>query len=163
MTTTQATEYVRAPFTTISGEKRTLSDFAGKTILTVNTASECGLTPQYKGLEELYQKYRDKGFVIIGFPANNFGEQEPGTNEQIKTFCEKNYSVSFPMMAKVSVKGGDMHPLFAYLTEKSPFPGEISWNFNKFLLDKHGVVIGRFAPKIEPLAPEVASAIEAAL
>jgi glutathione peroxidase len=126
----------------------------------VNTASECGYTPQYEGLEKLYEKYKDKGLVIVGFPANNFGGQEPGTNEEIAKFCSSKFSVTFPMMAKVSVKGDDKHALFTYLTEQSPIPGEIGWNFNKFLLDKDGKLIARYPSKVEPLDPQLTSKIE---
>ncbi len=150
-------------FKTIHGNDSTLSDFKGKVVLLLNVASKCGNTPQYAGLEELYQKYKDKGLVIIGFPANNFGGQEPGTNEEILKFCTSTYDVSFPMMAKISVKGDDEHPLYKYLTEKSPFPGEIQWNFGKFLLDRDGKVVARFEPKTQPESDEVLKAIETAL
>lgn len=137
-------DYLSVPFKTIDGHDTTLAGFKGKTLLIVNVASKCGYTPQYESLEKLYEKYEKLGLLVIGFPANNFGSQEPGTNEEIKTFCEAKYHVTFPMMAKVSVKGVDIHPLFAWLTQKSPHPGEIKWNFSKFLLDKNGKLITRY-------------------
>jgi glutathione peroxidase len=145
----------------IDGKPTPLAEFKGKVVLLVNVASKCGFTPQYAGLEKLYEQYKDRGFVIVGVPANNFGGQEPGTNEEIKTFCSRNYNVSFPMMSKVSVKGDDKTPLYQYLTESSG--GEIKWNFTKFLVDKNGKVVARFEPKVTPDSPEVASAIEKAL
>jgi glutathione peroxidase len=145
----------------IDGKPTPLAEFKGKVVLLVNVASKCGFTPQYAGLEKLYEQYKDRGFVIVGVPANNFGGQEPGTNEEIKTFCSRNYNVSFSMMSKVSVKGDDKTPLYQYLTESSG--GEIKWNFTKFLVDKNGKVVARFEPKVTPDSPEVASAIEKAL
>jgi glutathione peroxidase len=145
----------------IDGKPASLADYKGKVVLVVNVASKCGYTPQYAGLEALYRKYKDQGFVVIGVPANNFGAQEPGTNEEIKTFCKRNYDVSFPMMAKVSVKGEDKAPLYAYLT--STGGGEIKWNFTKFLTGKDGKVIARFEPAVKPDSPEVSAAIEKAL
>lgn len=131
--------------------------FKGKKILIVNTASKCGYTPQYKELEALYEKYKDK-LVIVGFPANNFGRQEPGTNTEIKAFCEKNYGVSFPMAAKVSVKGDDMAPIYQWLTQKSQngvLDAEIKWNFNKFLIDENGKMIAYFPSKVSPVSEEI--------
>lgn len=147
--------------TSIDGKKIDLSEFKGKKILIVNVASECGHTPQYEGLEKLYEKYKDR-LVIIGFPANNFGQQEPGSNEDIKTFCKKNYGVTFPMMSKVSVKGDDIDPLFKWLTaEPNPdFTGEIKWNFEKFLVDEKGKLIHRFRTKVEPMDEVITKAIE---
>lgn len=136
-----------------------LSQYKGKKILIVNTASKCGFTPQYKELEELSKKYANS-LVVIGFPANNFGGQEPGTNQEIKSFCEKNYGVTFPMAAKVSVKGEDMHPLFHYLTEKSlngKKDTDIKWNFTKFLLDENGYLIDSFGSRTTPLSDEITS------
>jgi glutathione peroxidase len=133
------------------------SKFKGKKILVVNTASKCGFTPQYAQLEELYKKYSDK-LVIVGFPANNFGGQEPGSNEEIKSFCTKNYGVTFPMAAKVSVKGDDMAPIYKWLTEKSEngvMDADIKWNFTKFLLDENGHLITKFDSKIIPLSDEI--------
>jgi len=145
----------------IDGKASPLSAYDGKVVMLVNVASRCGYTPQYSGLEALYEKYKDRGLVILGFPANNFGGQEPGTNEEIKTFCSAKYNVTFPMYAKVSVKGEDTTPLYQFLTQAKG--GEIKWNFTKFLTDKHGKVIARFEPNVTPDSPEVRSAIEAAL
>lgn len=150
----------------IDGQPTPLSNFKGKLVMLVNVASRCGYTPQYAGLESLYEKYKDRGFVIVGIPANNFGGQEPGTNQEIKTFCTAKYHVSFPMMAKVSVKGSDSTPLYVFLTDKNANPstgGEIGWNFTKFLIGPDGRVIARFDSKVEPESPEVTSAIEKAL
>jgi glutathione peroxidase len=144
------TDYLHIPLRTISGDTTKLADFSGKVILLVNTASKCGFTPQYAGLEALYRKYKDRGMVVIGFPANDFKQQEPGTNAEILEFCRENYGVTFPMMAKISVKGETQHPLYRYLTQESPFPGEITWNFNKFLLDRTGGVAARFETKMKP-------------
>lgn len=149
----------------IDGKPMPLSDFKGKVVLMVNVASQCGYTPQYTGLEALYEKYKDQGFVILGFPANNFGAQEPGTNEEIKTFCSRKYNVTFPMYAKVSVKGDDQTPLYGYLTKEADptHSGDIKWNFTKFLVDRNGKVVERFESKVTPEDPKVVSAIEKAL
>jgi len=150
----------------IVGQPTPLSTYKGKVVLLVNVASRCGFTPQYTGLESLYETYKDRGFVIIGVPANNFGGQEPGTNQEIKTFCSAKYHVTFPMMAKVSVKGSDITPLYQFLTDKSANPdtgGEIGWNFTKFLIGPDGKIIARFDSKVEPGSPEVTSAVEKAL
>lgn len=150
----------------IDGSPAPLSAYKGKVLLLVNVASKCGYTPQYKGLEALYEKYKDQGLVVIGFPANNFGGQEPGSNEEIKTFCSRNYHVSFPMYSKISVKGDDKAPLYQYLTGKDANPatsGEIGWNFTKFLVDKNGKVIARFDSKVTPESPELTGAVEQAL
>jgi glutathione peroxidase len=144
----------------IDGKPAPLSAYQGKVVLIVNVASRCGFTPQYAGLEALYEKYKDRGFTILGFPANNFGAQEPGTNEEIKTFCSSKYNVTFPMYSKISVKGDDKAPLYQFLTATG---GEIQWNFTKFLVDKSGKVVARFEPKVTPESPEVAEAIEKAL
>jgi glutathione peroxidase len=157
--TTTAVDYRRIPFETIDGDTTNLAAFDGKVVLVVNTASKCGFTPQYAGLEELYNKYKDSGLVVIGFPANNFGGQEPGTNDEIASFCTVNYGVTFPMMAKVSVKGADKDPLFVELTEKAGIPGEIGWNFSKFLLDRHGKLVARFESKVTPMSDELTGAI----
>ncbi len=140
----------------LTGGKIELSQYKGKKILIVNTASKCGYTPQYKELEELYEKYKDK-VVVIGFPANNFLWQEPGTNSEIAEFCTKNYSVTFPMAAKVSVKGKDMHPLFKWLIEQPnpDFTGSIKWNFEKFLLDENGKLIHRYRSAVNPMSDEI--------
>jgi glutathione peroxidase len=152
------------PLKDINGTETSLKTYAGKVILLVNVASKCGNTPQYAGLETLYEKYKDKGLVIIGVPSNDFAGQEPGTAEQIKTFCTQNYGVTFPLMEKVHVKGADKCPLYAALTgPQSPFPGEVQWNFGKFLIGRDGKVVGRFAPKVKPESPEVIRAIESAL
>jgi glutathione peroxidase len=142
----------------ITGKAFPLSSLQGKKVMIVNTASKCGLTPQYKELEALYQQYKDKDFVIIGFPANNFLKQEPGTNEEIASFCQVNYGVSFPMMSKISVKGKDMHPLYQFLTQKSKngvMDSKVSWNFQKYLIGKDGHLEKVIAPKTLPNDAEV--------
>src|SRR5271165_4448662 len=146
----------------IDGKPLPLANFKGKVVLVVNVASRCGFTPQYSALESTYEKFKDQGFVILGFPANNFGAQEPGTNEEIKTFCSRKYSVSFPMYAKISVKGADQSPLYAYLTKQTGpgIAGDIKWNFTKFLVDRNGNVVQRFESAVTPDSPEVVSAIE---
>jgi glutathione peroxidase len=150
---------------TIDGQPAPLSAYKGKVVMLVNVASRCGFTPQYAALESVYEKYKDRGFVIIGIPANNFGAQEPGTNQEIKTFCQSKYNVTFPMMSKVSVKGDDKTPLYQYLTDKSANTtgGDIQWNFTKFLVGPDGKIIARFEPKVTPDSPEVTRAIEQAL
>jgi glutathione peroxidase len=146
----------------IDGKPAPLADYKGKVVLIVNVASQCGYTPQYSALEAIYEKYKDQGFVILGFPANDFGAQEPGTNEEIKTFCTRKYSVTFPMYAKISVKGDDQAPLYAYLTKEtgSGISGDIKWNFTKFLVDRNGKVVQRFEPAVTPDSQEVTGAIE---
>jgi len=146
----------------IDGQPAPLAALRGKVVLVVNVASQCGYTPQYSALEAIYEKYKSQGFVIIGFPANNFGAQEPGTNAEIKTFCTRKYNVTFPMYAKVSVKGEDETPLYQYLTTQTsaPIAGEIKWNFTKFLVDRKGNVVQRFEPAVTPDSAEVTSAIE---
>jgi len=161
---TRAASVYDVPLKDIDGKATSLKPYQGKVVLVVNVASKCGLTPQYKTLEATYQKYKDKGLIIAGFPCNQFGRQEPGTNEQIKEFCSSKYSVSFPMFDKLEVNGPGRHPLYAQLAgEKSPFPGDIKWNFGKFLIGRDGKIIKRFEPKTAPDAPEVTAAIEAAL
>ena len=145
----------------IDGKPAPLAAFKGKVALMVNVASQCGYTPQYTGLEALYEKYKDKGLVVVGFPANNFGAQEPGSNEEIKTFCTRKYNVTFPMYSKISVKGDDKAPLYQYLTAQQG--GDVKWNFTKFLVDKNGNVIARFESKVAPESPELLAAIEKAL
>ncbi len=166
---------------TIDGEETTLEKYKGKVLLIVNVASKCGLTPQYEGLERIYEKYRDKGFEILGFPANNFLGQEPGTEQEIKEFCTSKYGVKFSMFAKVSVKGEDQHPLYRYLTEKRPNtdvsseefeeklasygqkrekPNDILWNFEKFLVNRNGEIVARFSPAITPEDERLTSRIE---
>ena len=150
----------------INGTPTPLANFKGKVMLLVNVASQCGYTPQYEGLQALYTKYKDQGLVIAGFPANNFGGQEPGTNEEIGAFCRSKYGVTFPMFAKISVAGSDQAPLYQFLTDKRANPktgGEIQWNFTKFLVDRAGRVIQRFEPAVEPDSGELVAAIEAAL
>jgi glutathione peroxidase len=150
----------------LNGTPTSLAGFKGKVVLVVNVASQCGYTPQYEGLQALYAKYRDQGFAIAGFPANNFGGQEPGTNEEIGAFCKSKYGVTFPMFSKISVKGGDQSPLYQFLTDKSANPrtgGEIQWNFTKFLVDRTGKVIRRFEPAVEPQSKELVSAVESTL
>ena len=150
----------------IDGQPVSLRSYRGKVLLVVNVASKCGYTPQYAGLEALYEKYKDRGLVIVGIPANNFAAQEPGTNAEIKTFCRNKYNVSFPMMSKVSVVGEDKAPLYAYLTDKSINPqigGDIKWNFTKFLFDRNGKPVERFEPAVTPDSPQVTAAIESAL
>jgi glutathione peroxidase len=150
----------------IDGPPVSLGTYRGKVLLLVNVASKCGFTPQYAGLESLYKKYKDRGLVIVGIPANNFASQEPGTNAEIKTFCHNKYDVTFPMMAKVSVLGEDKAPLYTFLTDKSVNPqigGDIKWNFTKFLFDRNGKPVERFEPAVTPDSPQVTAAIEAAL
>jgi glutathione peroxidase len=150
----------------IDGKPLPLASFKGKVMLIVNVASKCGFTPQYEGLEAVYEKYKDQGFVIVGFPANNFMAQEPGTNEEIKTFCSTKYNVKFPLYAKISVKGEDKAPLYQFLTDAGANPktgGEIKWNFTKFLVDRDGKVVARFESAVKPDSPEVTTAIEKAL
>ena len=137
----------------INGNSFDLSSLRGKKVMLVNTASKCGLTPQYKKLEALYQQYKDQNFVIVGFPANNFMWQEPGTNDEIKAFCQKNYGVSFPMMAKISVKGKNQHPLYAFLTQKTKngvVDSSVKWNFQKYLIDENGVLVDVISPRTQP-------------
>ena len=147
---------------TITGSDDSLAQHAGKVLLIVNVASKCGLTPQYDGLEALYRTYRDRGFEVLGFPANDFGAQEPGSNEEITEFCRTNFSVDFPMFAKISVKEPHQHPLYAELVKAEP-TGPISWNFEKFLVGRDGEVIGRFSPRTTPDDPALVAAIESAL
>jgi glutathione peroxidase len=145
---------------TIKGEPVSLGDYKGKVLLIVNVASKCGFTPQYEALEALYKKYKDQGLVVLGFPANNFMSQEPGSDEEIQTFCKSKYGVTFPMFSKISVKGDDKAPLYQFLTSSG---GEIPWNFTKFLVGKDGKPIERFSPKVTPDAAELTSKIEKAL
>ncbi|RNB89882.1 glutathione peroxidase [Brevibacillus fluminis] len=145
---------------TIKNEEKSLADYKGKTLLIVNTASKCGLTPHYKGLQELYETYHDKGLVVLGFPCNQFMNQEPGTEEEIQSFCELNYNVSFPLFAKVDVKGENAHPLYQYLVENTPEPyktGDIEWNFVKFLVDGNGQIVKQYGARTEPeaIAPDI--------
>lgn len=157
-TISRESEIYKFKFTSIDGETISLSQFKDKKILLVNTASKCGFTPQYKELEELSKKFKDK-LVIIGFPANNFGEQEPGSNDDIKSFCEQNYGVTFLLSEKMSVKGEDIDPLFAYLTqqENPDFTGDIKWNFEKFLIDEKGELVHRYRSAVKPLSKDITS------
>lgn len=148
---------------TIDGEEKSLSDYKGKALLIVNTASKCGYTPQYTGLEELHQKYNGQGLAVLAFPANNFGAQEPGTNSEIKSFCNVKYRTTFDLFEKVSVKGTDIDPLFAWLTSRPGMEGDIKWNFGKFLLDKNGKVVARYGSGTEPMSKELTAKIEETL
>ncbi len=179
-----ATALQDIPVETIKGETTSLGDYAGKVLLLVNVASKCGLTPQYEALEKLYADKKAEGLVVMGFPANNFGEQEPGTDEEIATFCTTNFGVDFPMFSKLSVKGDDQHPLYRELTTAYPAatfkddtfkkrlegfgrkqenPEDVFWNFEKFLIAKDGTIAGRFAPDIAPTDPLITDAIDAEL
>jgi glutathione peroxidase len=148
------------------GQDVKLEEFRGKVVMLVNVASKCGYTPQYDGLQKIYERYREQGFTVLGFPANNFGAQEPGTDEQIQEFCRINYGVTFPVFSKISVKGDDKHPLYKYLTERETnpaFAGEIKWNFNKFLVGRDGRILARFDSADKPEDAKVTQAIEQAL
>jgi len=150
----------------LDGKQLPLANFKGKVMLVVNVASQCGYTYQYEGLQALYVKYKDRGLVLTGFPANNFGGQEPGSDEEIGAFCRSKFGVTFPMFSKISVKGADKAPLYQFLTDSKANPktgGEIQWNFTKFLVDRNGKVIRRFEPEVEPDSKEIEAAVEAAL
>jgi len=150
----------------IKGREVPLRTFGGNVLLVVNVASKCGLTPQYRGLQQLYDRYHEKGLEILAFPANNFLAQEPGSDEEIQQFCSTTYSVTFPVFSKISVRGHDIHPMYRFLTgrESNPdFSGKIGWNFAKFLVNRAGTVVARFEPKAEPLSPAVVDAVEKAL
>lgn len=152
------------PFKKMDGKETTLKEFSGKAILVVNVASKCGFTKQYEQLQAVYEKYAPQGFVIVGFPCNDFGGQEPGTNEEIQAFCSSKFNVTFPLMDKVHVKGAEQAPLYAALTGPgAKFPGDIQWNFGKFLIDSKGEVIARWPSKVKPDDAEVIAAIEKAL
>ena len=154
------------PLKTLAGDRTSLADHRGEALLIVNVASECGLTPQYAGLEELQQTYGPRGFSVIGFPCNQFGGQEPGSAQEIRTFCESHYRVTFPLMEKIEVNGPGRHPLYAELTavpDKSGAAGDVQWNFEKFVVSADGTKVQRFRPKTKPDAPEVIAAIESAL
>jgi len=151
---------------TIEGAEQSLSTYAGKVALVVNVASQCGLTPHYAGLQELYESFEDRGLVVLGFPCNQFGNQEPGTEGEIKKFCETKFGVRFPMFAKIDVNGASRDPLYAFLTSQETAPdgaGDIQWNFAKFLVDRRGQVVARFAPPTKPVSEEIVAAIEQAL
>lgn len=167
-TAQEGKQSMKAPFysftmKSLEGKDVPLSAYEGKVVMVVNTASFCGYTPQYKDLETIYKQYKDKGFIVLGFPANDFGKQEPGKDEDIAAFCERNYGVSFPMFSKISVKGKEIHPLYHYLTAETQFKEEIGWNFTKFLVDKNGAVVAKFPSKTKPTEKEVLAAIEALL
>lgn len=148
----------------IDNQTKNLQEYEGKVVLVVNVASKCGFTGQYENLESLYQSYKDKGLVVLGFPCNQFGSQEPGTSEDIKSFCSLNYGVTFPMFEKVEVNGPNQHPLYAHLTgESSPFPGKIKWNFSKFLIGRDGEILARYGSMTNPESSKITDAIEAAL
>jgi len=152
------------PVKDINGKPASLKQYDGKVLLVVNVASKCGYTPQYKALEATYRRYKDKGFEVLGFPCNDFGAQEPGTNEEIQKFCSSKYDVTFPLFDKIHVKGPEQHPLYAALSGKqSPFPGDVKWNFGKFLVGKDGKILKRFDSKAEPDSAVVTAAIEDAL
>jgi glutathione peroxidase len=160
----QAAPIYDIPVKDIDGKSTSLAPYKGKVLLVVNVASKCGYTPQYEGLEAIQKKYQAKGFDVLGFPCNQFGGQEPGTNEEIKKFCSSKYNVTFPLFDKIEVNGAGRHPLYNVLAGKdSPYPGDIKWNFNKFLIGRDGKIIKRFDSKAKPESPEVTQAIEAAL
>ncbi len=152
------------PLKDIDGKDTSLKAYAGKPILIVNVASKCGFTPQYAGLEELWRKYKDKGLMVLGFPSNDFGAQEPGTNEEIKKFCSSKFDVTFPLFDKLHTKGAEQHPLYTALTgSTSPVPGDVKWNFNKFLIGKDGKIVARYDSKVTPNDAKLTQAIDAAL
>jgi glutathione peroxidase len=145
----------------LDGSEQSLNDYRGKVLMLVNVASYCGNTPQYEGLQDLYERYQSRGFEVLGFPANNFGAQEPGTDAEIARFCETNYAVTFPMFSKISVKGTDMHPLYAELTSQpAPVGGPVTWNFQKYLVDRDGNVVARINPETDPESPSVVTRLE---
>lgn len=152
------------PLKDIDGKDTSLKAYEGKVVLIVNVASRCGYTPQYKGLEAVYEKYKGKGFAVLGFPCNQFGAQEPGTAEEIKTFCSSKYNVTFPLFTKIEVNGPNRHPLYVQLAGKdSPFPGDIKWNFSKFLIGRDGRILKRFEPGTTPESSDLTAAIDSAL
>ena len=159
-----AASLYEVPLKNIDGKETSLKEFKGKVLLVVNVASKCGLTPQYAALEQIQNKYQDQGFSVLGFPCNQFNAQEPGSNQEIKEFCSLKYKVTFPMFDKLEVNGKNRHPLYQQLAgDSSPFPGDIKWNFAKFLIGRDGKILKRFDPKVEPDAPEVTKAIKEAL
>lgn len=161
MTSANASSLYDIEIETIDGEKTTLSEYKGKTLLIVNVASKCGFTKQYGGLEELYQKYKDQDVVVLGFPCNQFGGQEPGTEAEIAEFCQVNFGVTFPMYAKLEVKGDNQHPLYTFLSgEDSPFSGNVKWNFSKFLISPEGEIVDRFGSMTKPMSSKIETAIQ---
>lgn len=159
-----AADLTAISFDDAAGKKTSLKDYKGKVVLIVNLASKCGLTPQYEALEALYRKHKDEGFVVLGFPCNDFGGQEPGTIEEIQKFCKLDYDVTFPIMDKIHVKGEEQHKLYGALTgEKGAFPGDVRWNFGKFLIGKDGKAIARFEPTTKPDSTELTGAVEKAI
>ncbi len=160
----RAADLQTIPFKDMEGADHTLKDYQGKVVLIVNVASHCGLTPQYKALEELYRKYKDRGLVVLGFPCNDFAGQEPGDKAEIQQFCKTKYDVTFPLMDKLHVKDAEQHALYAALTGKNgAYPGDVKWNFGKFLIGRDGKPLARFEPRTTPDSPEVTAAIEKAL
>jgi glutathione peroxidase len=160
---TQARSIHEIELPMLNGKEASLSAYAGNVVLVVNVASKCGYTKQYTGMEALYEKYKDKGFVLIGVPANNFGGQEPGNESQIKEFCSSKFHVTFPMTSKVSIKGADICPLYKHLTTQAKETGDVSWNFEKFLINKNGEIVGRYKSKVTPEDKDLVAAIEAEL
>ncbi len=159
-----ATKLQEIPLKDINGKETSLKDYSGKVLLIVNVASHCGNTPQYETLEAVHEKYKGRGLAVLGFPCNDFGAQEPGSNEEIKQFCTSKYNVTFPMFDKIHVKGPEQHPLYKVLSGKdSPFPGDVKWNFGKFLIGRDGTILKRFEPGTKPDSPQVKQAIESAL
>jgi glutathione peroxidase len=148
---------------TLGGPVRSLAEYGGKVVLAVNVASFCGYTPHYRGMQALYEKYKEQGFVVLGFPANDFAAEEPGSDEEIGKFCQTKYAVTFPMFSKIHVIGPEAHPLYVWLSQQGPKPGPVEWNFGKFLIDRQGQVAARFEPKMKPDAKPLVSAIESLL
>ena len=144
----------------IDGKPVPLSSYKGSVMMIVNTASECGYTPQYETLQKLYDTYKDKGFKILAFPANNFGQQEPGTNADIKKFCSSKFHTTFDLFEKISVKGNDQHPLYKFITKESPLSGEIKWNFQKYLVDRRGIIVAKYLSAVDPMSKELRTELE---
>lgn len=164
LTTAMAADLSAIPFLDAAGKETSLKAYQGKVVFIVNVASKCGNTPQYTALEALYRTHQEAGLVVLGFPCNDFGGQEPGTIGEIQTFCKTTYDVTFPLMGKIHVKGNDQHPFYAALTgPQAAFPGNVTWNFGKFLIGRDGKPLARFDPKVKPDAPEITAAIDHAL
>jgi glutathione peroxidase len=157
---TQAKSVLDFTMKDIDGKPKSLSSYKGDVLMIINTASECGYTPQYEPLEKLYETYKDKGFRILAFPANNFGQQEPGTNAEIKTFCTMKYHTTFDIFEKISVKGKDQHALYKYITQESPYPGEVKWNFQKYLVNREGKIVARYLSAVDPMSKEIRAELE---